>query len=116
MIGPSFQALGFSQVVDAGQSRPVASFFNTWLYRHDYAARDGACLYLALPFGVPRWRLSLLPWPLAHQDVLLDLVVDDRAGLGEAVDAFFAAHGGRGSAIPTPPRHRPLGFPTGPTR
>jgi hypothetical protein len=116
MSGPSFNALGFSQVTDGGLSRPSQSFFNTWLYRHDRAAQDGAHLYLALPFGVPRWRLSMLAWPLAQGDIVQDLAVNDLAGLELAVKGFFAAHGGEGTSIPAAPSHRPIGFPVGPTR
>lgn len=116
MSGPSFQALGFSQVTDAGQRRPSNSFFNTWLYRHDHAAQDGAHLYLALPFGIPRWRLSMMAWPLSQGDIVQDLAVDDLAGLAQAVRGFFVAHGGEAARIPAPSRQRPHGFPTGPTR
>ncbi|GAB2959342.1 hypothetical protein GCM10027048_28380 [Hymenobacter coalescens] len=111
-----FNALGFSQVSDADQGRPSHSFFNTWLYRHDQAAQDGTCLYVALPFGIPAWRLSALPWPLAQQDIIRDLAVNDTAGLSQEVETFFAEHGGRGAAIPNAPRSRPLGFPKGVTR
>ncbi|RTQ45274.1 hypothetical protein EJV47_25690 [Hymenobacter gummosus] len=116
MSGPSFNALGFSQVTDAGLSRPSQSFFNTWLYRHDHAAQDGAQLYLALPFGIPRWRLSMLAWPLAHADVVQDLAVGDLPGLAQAVQHFFAAHGGEGARIPGAASQRPHGFPKGSTR
>lgn len=116
MSGPTFHALGFSQVADAALGRPSQSFFNTWLYRHDHAAQDGAHLYLALPFGIPRWRLSMLAWPLAHGDIVQDLAVDDLPGLTRAVQAFFTAHGGEGPVIPAPARQRPAGFPVGPTR
>ncbi|MCC3158402.1 hypothetical protein LJ737_14225 [Hymenobacter sp. 15J16-1T3B] len=116
MTAPSFHALGFSPVTDSGQGRPTSTFFNTWLYRHDQAARDGSHLFLALPFGIPRWRLSMLPWPLAHQDVVQDLAIDDLPGLQRAVDAFFTTHGGRAEDIPAPKRWKPVGFPHEATR
>ncbi|OON68750.1 hypothetical protein B0919_11205 [Hymenobacter sp. CRA2] len=91
-------------------------FFDTWLYQHDHTAQDGSGLFLSLPFGIPRWRLSLLPWPIAQQDIINDLAVNDTASLAQAVDTFFVAHGGLGASVPMTVRSRPEGYPRGVTR
>lgn len=98
MTDTYLRSLGFAPIQPETRASRAA-FNQSWRYRYDYAARDGAQLFIEHPLGIASCRLSTLAAPLAAQDVFAELALDDRSGLEKAISAFYAAHGGMGPAL-----------------
>ncbi|MDU0369183.1 hypothetical protein ACFPAF_02155 [Hymenobacter endophyticus] len=108
MTDSYLRSLGFATTDDMHGSTHLA-FAQAWRYQHAMLAQDGTRLFIEHPLGIAACRLSRLAAPLAAQDVAATVGLHDRAGLEAAIQAFFAAHGGVGQAVPqaTPSIFRP---------
>jgi hypothetical protein len=100
MTDTYLRSLGFAPTQPETRASRAA-FNQTWRYRYDYVARDGAQLFIEHPFGIASCRLSATAGPLAAQDIFAELDLHDRAGLEAAIGAFYGAHGGMGKAAPS---------------
>ena len=99
MTDTYLRSLGFAPIQPETRASRAA-FNQTWRYRYDHEARDGAQLYIEHPLGIPSCRLSALAAPLAAQDVFATIDLHDRVGLEAAISAFYGAHGGMGAVVP----------------
>lgn len=99
MTDSYLRSLGFAPADQAPHAaRP--SFSDAWRYRHEHMAQDGTPLFIEHALGIDGCRLSAVEAPLAAADVFASVPLLDKAALQTAVDSFFAAHGGMGSAAP----------------
>ncbi len=104
MTDTYLRSLGFAPTQPETRASRAA-FNQTWRYRYDHEARDGAHLFIEHPIGIASCRLSAMAAPLAAQDVFAVLDLHDRAGLEAAIGAFYGAHGGMGAAVPATPTY-----------
>jgi|GEM_PF-1409861 len=95
------RSLGFEQVSNGDSAKNKPTHDTAWRYRHTKAAVDGTHLYAEHPLGIDRCRLSTTPAPLDQTDVLLDTDLHNHTALETAISAFFTAHGGIGTTIPS---------------
>jgi len=98
MTNSSLQRLGFVQTTSE-RNKAQPTFAQAWRYRHEHQAQDGTLLFVEHPFGISVCRLSEVETPLDMRDVVATVSLLDQAGLETAVEAFFAAHGGRGALV-----------------
>lgn len=83
------------------QALGPTNFNQAWRHRHENSALDGAQLFIEHPLGIEGCRLSTQAAPLDAKDVFATVSLNDEAALNEALQSFYAAHGGQGQSVAT---------------